>query len=89
MGTYSALARANKVIQYADKVVPANATDAALISLLKAEALTMRAYGHLRILAYYSPNLKDDNALAGILADRVFESTEKKIQELKIVSFMR
>lgn len=87
VGTYSALARANKVIQYADKVVPANATDAALISRLKAEALTMRAYGHLRILAYYSPNLKDDNALAGILADRVFESTEKENSRAKNSEF--
>ena len=75
--TYSALARANRVIHYADKIVATNATDAALISKLKAEALTIRAYGHLRILAYYSPNLKDDNALAGILATRIFNSEEK------------
>ncbi|WP_407482199.1 RagB/SusD family nutrient uptake outer membrane protein [Elizabethkingia meningoseptica] len=83
VGTYSALARANRVIQYADKVTPINTADATLIARLKAEALTMRAYGHLRILAYYSPNLKDDNALAGILADRVFESTEKENSRAK------
>ncbi|AZA84822.1 hypothetical protein C1637_18755 [Chryseobacterium lactis] len=77
VGTYSALARANRVIQNADKIVPANAADAALISRLRAEALTMRAYGHLRILAYYSPSLKDENALAGILANKVFTSEEK------------
>lgn len=72
VGTYSALARANRVIQYADKIIPANTADAALILRLKAEALTIRAYGHLRILSYYSPNLNDDNALAGILANKVF-----------------
>ncbi|MGH1518333.1 RagB/SusD family nutrient uptake outer membrane protein [Chryseobacterium sp. JK1] len=77
VGTYSALARVNKVIQYADKIIPANAADALLISKLKAEALTTRAYGHLRILSYYSPNLKDDNALAGILANKVFTPEEK------------
>lgn len=76
--TYAALSRANRVIQYAESVVPVNPADAALVSRLKAEALTMRAYGHLRILAYYSPNLKDDNALAGILANKIFESTEKE-----------
>ncbi|NIF04454.1 RagB/SusD family nutrient uptake outer membrane protein [Chryseobacterium sp. Tr-659] len=81
--TYTALARANRVIKYADSVVPVNAEDAALISRLKAEALTMRAYGHLRILAYYSTNLKDDNALAGILANRIFESTEKENPRVK------
>lgn len=78
VNTYIALARANRVIKYADGVVPANANDALLISRLKAEALTMRAYGHLRILAYYSPNLKDDNALAGILANKIFEADEKE-----------
>lgn len=77
VGTYSALARANRVIQYADKIVPANTADALLISRLKAEALTIRAYGHLKILSYYSPNLKDDNALAGVLANKVFTPEEK------------
>lgn len=75
--TYSALARANRVIQYADNIVPANISDAALISRLKAEALTLRAYGHLKILAYYSPNLKDDNSLAGVLANKIFTPEEK------------
>ncbi|MCS4301434.1 RagB/SusD family nutrient uptake outer membrane protein [Chryseobacterium sp. BIGb0232] len=76
--TYSALARANRVIQYADKIVTTTPTDAVLISRLKAEALTIRAYGHLKILSYYSPNLKDDNALAGILANKVFSFEEKE-----------
>lgn len=76
-GTYSALARANRVINYADKIVPVNAADAELILRLKAEALTIRAYGHLKILSYYSPNLKDDNALAGILANKIFTTEEK------------
>ncbi|MDQ1855130.1 MULTISPECIES: RagB/SusD family nutrient uptake outer membrane protein [unclassified Chryseobacterium] len=83
VGTYTALARANRVIKYADSVQPVSTADAALISQLKAEALTMRAYGHLRILAYYSTNLKDDNALAGILADRIFESAEKENPRVK------
>ncbi|MEJ5049973.1 RagB/SusD family nutrient uptake outer membrane protein [Chryseobacterium culicis] len=78
VNTYSALARANRVIQYADQIIPANTTDAALISKLKAEALTIRAYGHLKILSYYSPNPKDDNALAGILANKVFTFDEKE-----------
>jgi len=83
VGTYTALARANRVIKYADSVQPVSTADAALISQLKAEALTMRAYGHLKILAYYSTNLKDDAALAGILADRIFESAEKENPRVK------
>ncbi|KMQ65406.1 hypothetical protein ACM46_05780 [Chryseobacterium angstadtii] len=83
VNTYFALARANRVIKYADTVVPINPTDAELISRLKAEALTVRAYGHLKILSYFSPNLKDDNALAGILANRVFEPEEKENPRVK------
>jgi|694.fasta_scaffold67417_1 hypothetical protein len=73
---YFALARINRVIARADIIVPKDAADAELIARLKAEALILRAYAHLNILAYYSTDTKDNAALAGVLADRIILTTE-------------
>jgi hypothetical protein len=45
---------------------------------MKAQALTIRAYLHLRLLSYFSPDMKNDNALAAVLADHVFLQAEKQ-----------
>ncbi len=74
---YFALARINRVIVLADKIVPRSNDDAKVINRIKAEALTLRAYAHLTILGYFSPDPKNDNALAGIIANRVFLPEEK------------
>src|SRR6478672_9566399 len=74
--TYFALSRLNRVIKFADEITPVNATDADKIKRLKAEALACRAYCHIKILSYFSPDPKDDNALAGVLADRVITTSE-------------
>jgi hypothetical protein len=76
--TYFALARINRVIVLADKIKPTSAADAKVLQGLKAQALTLRAYSHLLILGYFSPDLKNDNALAGIIADHVFLPEEKQ-----------
>ncbi|MFS4471663.1 RagB/SusD family nutrient uptake outer membrane protein [Chryseobacterium sp. T20] len=75
--SYFALARINRVIALADKIAPKDATDAITLKNLKAQALTLRAYAHLLILSYFSTDLKNDSALAGVLADRVFLPEEK------------
>lgn len=76
-GSYFALSRANRVITFADKIYPnASTTDQAIISRLKAEALVLRALAHLKIMAYFSTDLKNDNALAGVLANRIIETSE-------------
>lgn len=77
--SYFTLSRANRVIKFADIIVPVDAVDAQLIARLKAEALTVRALCHIKIMSYFSPNPKDDNQLAGILADRVIESSETNL----------
>lgn len=74
--TYFALSRLNRVIKFADEITPVDATDADKIKRLKAEALACRAYCHIKILSYFSPDPKDDNALAGVLADRVITTSE-------------
>ncbi len=73
---YYSLARINRVIEKVDKVVPLSAADKELLNRSKAEAYVLRALAHLKIMAYFSPNLKDDNALAGILSDRVYSTLE-------------
>ncbi len=77
-GNYIALSRINRVIKYADILVPQNDADAKIIQDIKAEALIMRALAHLRIMSYFSTDLSNDGALAGILANRVFETNEKE-----------
>ncbi|WP_299177926.1 RagB/SusD family nutrient uptake outer membrane protein [uncultured Chryseobacterium sp.] len=69
---YASLARINRVLISADKIVPADANEQARLDKIKAEALTLRAYCHLTILSYFTPNMKDPNALAGIISNRIF-----------------
>ncbi|WP_165569107.1 RagB/SusD family nutrient uptake outer membrane protein [Chryseobacterium piperi] len=76
--TYFALARINRVLSYVDKITPVNTTDARRIANLKAQALTVRAYCHLKLMSYFSTNLKDENAPAAVLANRVFLLEEKQ-----------
>jgi starch-binding outer membrane protein, SusD/RagB family len=62
------LARVNKVLTNADKLLLNTSLNANNINILKAEALMLRAFCHLRMIAYFSTNPKDDNVLGGILA---------------------
>jgi hypothetical protein len=77
---YFALARLNRVITFADKVVATSPADQQIINRAKAEALVLRALAHLKIVSYFSPNPKDDASLAGVLADRIIETTEKPVR---------
>lgn len=73
---YFALARINRILEKVDQIVPLDATDKQILNRNKAEALVLRALAHLKIMAYFSPNLKDNGALAGILANRVIKTNE-------------
>ena len=77
---YFALARINRVLTFADDVVAVSAADQQVINRSKAEALVLRALAHLRIVSYFSPNPKDDTALAGVLADKIILTTEKPLR---------
>ena len=78
--TYFALSRINRVIVFADKLTPVDAADAEIIARTKAEALTLRALCHIKIMSYFSTNPKDDSALAGILSDRIIKTSESNLQ---------
>lgn len=77
-GSYLSLARVNRVLEFADKVTATTPEDIENLKVVKAEALTFRAYLHLRILGYFTTDMTDDNALAGVLADKVFTSQEAR-----------
>ncbi|MXS69893.1 RagB/SusD family nutrient uptake outer membrane protein [Flavobacteriaceae bacterium W22] len=70
--TYAGISRLNRIIEAADRIVPKDTSDANLIANIKAQALTLRAYGHLRILGYFSTDPTNDSALAGIIANKVY-----------------
>lgn len=73
---YAALARINRAIDFSYTVSPVDAADVQLIERTRAEALVLRAICHLKIMSYYSTDPKNDAALAGVLANRVIETTE-------------
>tara|TARA_R110000868_G_scaffold270345_1_gene529676 strand:- start:289 stop:1836 length:1548 start_codon:yes stop_codon:yes gene_type:complete len=77
---YLILSRANRVITFADdllaKTASSNTAEIAKLNSLKAEGLIVRAMAHLKIMGYFSPDLKSDAALAGVLADKVILSSE-------------
>ncbi|MGS0748176.1 RagB/SusD family nutrient uptake outer membrane protein [Halpernia sp. GG3] len=72
---YIALAYINRVIEFAALVPATSTADKDLVSKTLAQAYALRAFCHLKILAYFSTDLNSDTALAGILADRSFDST--------------
>lgn len=72
---YFSLSRTNRVIKFSDVVTASSPQDQQLINRTKAEALILRALAHLKIMSYFSPNPKDNAASAGVLADRVFSTS--------------
>jgi hypothetical protein len=73
---YGAIARYNRVIEFSSSIVPTSAADTQLINRTKAEALVLRAVCYIKIISYFSPNPKDDSALAGVLANRIISTSE-------------
>jgi hypothetical protein len=68
----AAMARVNIVLERASSIVPTSAADALLIKRLVAEARILRALAHLKVMAYFSPDLTNNSALAGVIADKVY-----------------
>lgn len=73
---YYSLSRANRVIKFADLIAPTSPADVQIIARLKAEALVIRAHCHLKLMSYFSPDPKNDGALAAVLADRIITASE-------------
>jgi len=72
---YFVLSNVNRVIKFADNLVPVDAADQELINRYKAEAYTLRAHCHIQLIAYFSTNPKDRNALGPIISNDVFPAS--------------
>lgn len=72
---YIALSNINRVIAVSDKVVAKNDSEENQKKILLAQAYTLRAYCHLKLMSYFTTDMTSDTALAGILADHVFDAT--------------
>lgn len=71
---YFSMAYANRVIKFSENIEAEDAADQVVIDRAVAEALTLRAYCHNQLLAYYSTNPKDPAALGVILSVDVYPS---------------
>lgn len=78
--SYYALARLNRAITFSSSIVPVNAADTQIINRIKAEALILRAICHLKIVSYYSTDPKNNDALAGVLANRIISTAETPVR---------
>ncbi|MBC7654298.1 MAG: RagB/SusD family nutrient uptake outer membrane protein [Oligoflexus sp.] len=72
---YVALAYINRVIAFSATVPTGSTSDEITRKQVLAQAYALRAYCHLQILSYFTTDMTSDTALAGILADRVFDVT--------------
>lgn len=65
---YSLINFATRVIEGAKNIVPAEGQEAKYKNII-AQAHILRAWGHFKLLTYFSPDMTDDNALGVILLD--------------------
>jgi starch-binding outer membrane protein, SusD/RagB family len=68
---YTVINYCNRIIRGAGLVSPIDAADQLAYNDVLAQARALRAYSHLQLLTYFSPDMKNDNALGVILMDRV------------------
>ncbi len=73
---YTAIIRANTLLAAAERIVP-DTSNQAVYDKVIAEALTIRAYCHMTLLAYYAEDLRDPNAVGVIAVDFLPALTEK------------
>lgn len=71
LDNYTVINYCNRIIRGAGLVTPVNAADQLVYNDVLAQTRALRAYCHLQLLTYFSPNMKDDSALGVILMDRV------------------
>ena len=80
ISNYFTLSNVNRVIKFANNVVPVDAADQELVNRYKAEAYTLRAHCHIQLIAYFSTNPKDRNALGPIISNDVFPASYRGVR---------
>ncbi|NIF05465.1 RagB/SusD family nutrient uptake outer membrane protein [Chryseobacterium sp. Tr-659] len=89
-GQYLLINRVNQLIDKSALITPASTTDVALYNNTLAEARVLRAFAYLNLMTYYSTDLKNDNALGVILADKIypFETKLPRVKNSDIWNFV-
>lgn len=73
---YQVINFATRIIKAAENIVPAEGEEARYADIL-AQAHILRAWGHFRLLTYFSEDITNDDALGVILLDFVPTTTQK------------
>ncbi len=68
---YTVINYCNRIIRGSAFVTPVDAADQLQFNDVIAQARALRAYAHLQLLTYFSPDMKNDNEVGVILMDRV------------------
>lgn len=76
LGQYTLIDRANRLLRGAARITPTTA-ELPYYNAIIAQARALRAYGHLQLMTYYSPDMSDPGGLGVIAMDHVADITEK------------
>lgn len=71
VNNYGFILDANVLLEAAENIVPADAAEQAVYDESVAEALTLRALGHSRLLSFYAEDMSDNSSLGVIAMDFV------------------
>lgn len=82
LNNYLVINRVNRLLEGAKKITPNGATETALYNSILAQARAIRAYCYVQLEAYFSPDMKDPNALGVILVKDV-PATDAKLPRAK------
>ncbi len=77
INNYNLILRANILLEAAEGIEPADATEQAVYDESVAEALALRALGHSKLLSYFAEDLSDSSSLGVIAVDFVPNPTDK------------
>lgn len=77
INNYYVINRVNRLLAAADNVNPTSADAVQAKMRVLAEARAARAFAYLQLETYYSPDMKDDNAIGVMILDRVPNINEK------------
>lgn len=71
-GQYLLINRVNQLIEKSALITPMTAADITSYNNTLAEARVLRAFAYLNLMTYYSTDMKNNNALGVILADKIY-----------------
>ena len=77
LDNYTVINYCNRLIRGSSLVSPVNSADAIVYNDIIAQARALRAYSYMQLLTFFSPDLKNNNALGVVLLDRVPTILEK------------